>query len=75
MSLSKRSLITLLDLVEIKLSCIEVMDREDAREVASLEGAKRELTMIMQQASQTRRNADIVPFAKPAEANGSTAHA
>ena len=33
MSLSKRSLTTLLDLVEIKLSCIEVMDREDAKEI------------------------------------------
>lgn len=65
MSLSKRSLVTLLDLVEIKLSCIEVMDREDARELAALEGAKRELTAIMQHVSQARRNAAIVPFAKP----------
>jgi hypothetical protein len=65
MSLSKRSLITLMDLVEIKLSCIEVMDREDAKELAALEAAKRELTIIMQHASQARRNAEIVPFAKP----------
>lgn len=65
MTLSKRSLITLLDLVEIKLSCIEVMDREDAREMAALEAAKRELTMIMQQVLQARRNAEVVPFAKP----------
>src|SRR5690606_15401053 len=48
MSLSKRSLTTLLDLVEIKLSCIEVMDREDAKEMAALEAAKRELTAILQ---------------------------
>ena len=58
MSLSKRSIATLLDLVEIKLSCIEVMDREDAQEVAALEGAKRELTAIMQAQSQARRNAE-----------------
>jgi hypothetical protein len=75
MSLSKRSLITLLDLVEIKLSCIEVMDREDAKEVAALEGAKRELTTIMQTLVQARRNADIVPFAKPAAAARQHAHA
>ncbi len=75
MSLSKRSLITLLDLVEIKLSCIEVMDREDAKEVAALEGAKRELTAIMQAQSQARRNAEIVPFAKARPAARAHAHA
>ena len=37
MSISKRTLETLIDLVEIKLSCIEVYDREDARELANLE--------------------------------------
>lgn len=75
MSLSKRSLTTLLDLVEIKLSCIEVMDREDAKEVAALEGAKRELTAMMQTLVQARRNADIVPFAKPATTPRQHAHA
>ncbi len=43
MSLSKRSLDTLLDLVEIKLSCMEVWDREDRRELQSLELARNEL--------------------------------
>jgi hypothetical protein len=75
MSLSKRSLITLLDLVEIKLSCIEVMDREDAKEVAALEGAKRELTAIMQAQSQARRNGEIVPFAKAQPQARALAHA
>ena len=37
MSLSKASLQLLVDLVEIKLSCIEVIDREDAREYKMLE--------------------------------------
>lgn len=75
MSLSKRSLTTLLDLVEIKLSCIEVMDREDARELAALEGAKRELTAIMQHLAQARRNGEIVPFAKGQPEAGTHAHA
>lgn len=75
MSLSKRTLITLLDLVEIKLSCIEVMDREDAKELAALESAKRELTILMQHLSQARRNAEIVPFAKPAEGSHTPVHA
>ena len=43
MSLSKRVVETLLDLVEIKLSCFEVYDREDSRELAALEQCKREL--------------------------------
>lgn len=32
MALSKRCVDTLIDLVEIKLSCLEVTDREDMRE-------------------------------------------
>jgi hypothetical protein len=76
MSLSKRSLITLLDLVEIKLSCIEVMDREDAKELQALEAAKRELTAIMQHAAQVaRRNAEMVPFTNPKAQAAPRAHA
>jgi len=47
MTLSKRVVETLLDLVEIKLSCIEVHDREDTRELASLEQCRGELQRIM----------------------------
>jgi len=43
MGMSKRTLETLIDLVEIKLSCMEVIDREDAREFASLERCRSEL--------------------------------
>ena len=43
MSLSKRVIETLIDLVEIKLSCIEVYDREDSREVVALEQCRQEL--------------------------------
>jgi hypothetical protein len=42
-SLSRRSAQTLMDLVENKLSCLMVYDREDARELAILEQARREL--------------------------------
>jgi hypothetical protein len=46
MSLSRRSIQTLLDLVENKLSCMQVVDREDARELAVLEAARRELSQM-----------------------------
>ena len=46
MALSKRSIETLLDLVEIKLSCLCVTDREDAREQATLEACRRELSAL-----------------------------
>lgn len=58
MTLSKRSIETLLDLVENKLSCIEVFDREDARELASLEVARRQLQAMLSQPSRV----DVVPF-------------
>jgi len=51
MSISKRTLETLIDLVEIKLSCIEVYDREDARELANLERCLGELRNIMTSAT------------------------
>ena len=61
MTLSRRTVETLIDLVEIKLSCLEVFDREDAREQACLEVARRELQALM----PPRRKAEVVPFAKP----------
>ena len=48
MSLSKRVIETLIDLVEIKLSCIEVYDREDKREIAGLERCRQELQNMPQ---------------------------
>jgi hypothetical protein len=57
-SLSERSIETLLDLVEIKLSCLEVYDREDAREKACLENARKELS-----AMKGRRLAPVSPMA------------
>ena len=46
-SLSKRLIETLVHLVEIKLSCLDVIDREDAREKVCLENARRELVAMM----------------------------
>ena len=46
MSLSRRSIQTLMDLVENKLTQMQVVDREDARELAVLESARRELSTL-----------------------------
>lgn len=43
MALSRQSIENLLDLVEIKLSCLEVVDRDDARELKLLETCRDEL--------------------------------
>ncbi len=46
MSMSKRSLETLLDLVEIKLSAMQILDREDAKELTQLENCRRDLLSL-----------------------------
>jgi hypothetical protein len=46
MSLSKRSIEMLLDLVEIKLSYMDVSDREDARDMHVLERCREELRAL-----------------------------
>ena len=43
MSLSRATVETLIDLVEIKLSCVEVYDRDDTRELNNLQRCKEEL--------------------------------
>ena len=48
MSLSKRVVETLIDLVEIKLSCVEVYDRDDKREIAGLERCRHELQKMLE---------------------------
>jgi len=52
--MTRRSIEALLDLVEIKISAMQVMDREDARELAILEAAKRELTQLQTLARAAR---------------------
>jgi hypothetical protein len=54
MSMSRRTVETLLDLVEIKLSSMQVLDREDARELAQLENCRRDL-LAMRAALKTGR--------------------
>lgn len=50
MALSKSSVETLIDLVEIKLSCVEVYDRDDSRELVNLQRCKDELSGLIGQA-------------------------
>ena len=57
MALSKRCVEAMLDLVEIKLSTIQVMDREDAREASVLEACKRELSGLLQKPRAANGNA------------------
>ena len=59
MALSKRTIDTLTDLIEIKLSCMQVYDREDARELAVLEQCRRELHRLANDPA-----ASVVPFAE-----------
>jgi hypothetical protein len=63
-SLSKKSIEALLGLVETKLSCMEIYDREDAREKCYLENSRRELAAMMRAAGEPVRIAR--PRALPA---------
>lgn len=60
MSLSKRSVEMLLDLVEIKLSYMDISDREDARDVQILERCRAELLSIDRGEVEA-----VVSFAQP----------
>lgn len=46
-SVSGSTVELLLDLVEIKLGCIEVYDRDDARELKALHKARKELSGLL----------------------------
>jgi hypothetical protein len=59
MSLSKRSIEMLLDLVEIKISYMDVSDREDARDLQLLERCRQELVALDRGAAEA-----ILPFAR-----------
>ena len=43
MALTNKSLETLIDLVEIRLSCIDILDNQDARTVKTLKRCRQEL--------------------------------
>ena len=72
MTLSKRVVETLIDLVEIKLSCIEVHDREDASEKLALELARRELAQARDSApdSGLRRRDSRTPLRRVPDTAG-----
>ncbi len=46
-SVTRQTIELLIDLVEIKLGCVEVYDREDARELKALERARLELNGLL----------------------------
>ena len=48
MAISRKSLETLLDLVEIKLGCLEVWDMEDRKALETLQKCRREICGVLQ---------------------------
>ncbi len=72
MSMSKRSVETLLDLVEIKLSSMQVLDREDARELALLESCRRDLLAIRASLKGQKGTGKVVPYVR--EGRAATRH-
>jgi hypothetical protein len=65
MNLSKRSVEMLLDLVEIKLSYMDISDREDARDMEILERCRDELQSLDRQPSAT-----VAAFCEPMRRTG-----
>src|SRR6266849_3032505 len=65
MSLSKRSIEILIDLVEIKISSMDIADREDARHLQMLERCRAELKAI-----DSGEAAAVVTFASPGRRPG-----
>jgi hypothetical protein len=61
MSLTKRSIDILLDLVEIKISYMDISDREDARDLQLLERCRAELSEL--KGTERGESAAVVPFA------------
>ena len=57
MALSRQSVETLIDLVEIKISYMDVLDRDDAKELRVLERCRDELKAV-----NSTVTADLVPF-------------
>lgn len=61
MEFSKKSTELMLDLVEIKLSLMQVNDRDDAKELSNLRSCREELLKIMHAA---KKSADPEAFQK-----------
>ena len=60
MALSKQSIETLMDLVEIKISYMDVLDRDDAKQLRILERCREELRAVSATAG-----AELAPFVRP----------
>jgi hypothetical protein len=69
MSLSKQSVAMLLDLVEIKISYMDIADREDARDLQVLQRCRAELKAL-DCSAEPEPAAEIVPFAAPVRRPG-----
>jgi len=67
MALSRRVVETLLDLVEIKLSCMEIYDREDTREADCLERCRSELREALKSGVGASGSGAVAAFAKRAK--------
>jgi hypothetical protein len=61
MDISKKSAELMLDLVEIKLSMMQVNDRDDAKELASLRACREELLKLVH---NNRKNTGTDVFQK-----------
>jgi hypothetical protein len=59
MALSKQSIETLMDLVEIKISYMDVLDRDDAKQLRILERCREELKAV-----NAAAGAELVPFVR-----------
>jgi len=55
MPLSKQSIENLLDLVEIKIGALQIVDREDQRELKHLEACRSELLTMQDEMKASRR--------------------
>jgi hypothetical protein len=64
--LSRPTVETLIDLVEIKLGCIEIYDRDDARELKALEACRDEL-MVLRASGALPKKAMLRPAESQAE--------
>lgn len=68
MALSERALETMMDLVENKLACLEVFDRDDARELANLEHCLNELQIMA--GRPAGNNTPVLEFSKQTRGRG-----
>jgi len=70
--MSRRSIDMMLDLIENRVACMQVIDREDHRQLAILTQARREILSLSQQVKREERGksraveAVLAPIPQPA---------